>query len=78
MLVNDRFYVRHTAIAYFYVVPIKKLVWLVMWWEVFVNQAQKCFTYFCHYRFTERRVKPDYIPFSLSTLDVIGACFLNC
>ena len=45
---------------------------------MFVNQSYKCFTYFCQYRFTERRVKPDYIPFLLSTLCVIGACFLKC
>ena len=77
MFVDDRFYVRHTAIAYFYVVSIKKLVQLVMWWEMFVNYPQKCFTYFCHYRFTERWVKPDDITFSLSTLGVIGACFLK-
>ena len=36
------------------------------------------FSYFCNYRFTEWWVKPEYIPFLLSTLGAIGACFLKC
>ena len=74
LFVDDRFYVWHKAIAYFYVVSIKNLGQLVMWWDMFVNQSQKCFTYFCHYRFTEWWVKTDNIPFWLSMLSVIGAC----
>ena len=38
MFADDRFYVLHTAIAYFYIVSIKKPVGdVVMWWEMFVN-----------------------------------------
>ena len=77
MPVDERFYVRNTTIAYFYVVLIKKLVQLVMWWVMFANQSQKRFTYFCHYRLSEQWVKPDDIRFSLSVLGVIDTCFLK-
>ena len=77
MFVNDRFYVWHIAIAYFYVVSIKNLVQLAMRWEMYVNQSRNVLAIFDTTDFAERLVKPDDIPFLPSTLYLVGACFLK-
>ena len=81
VIVDDRFHVVHTAVANFDVILVEKAVVFVLFREVLRNKVEKCSADVSLDVFTERRVVPDHISWSVASRScrlfvfVVGQCF---